>query len=206
MKAELDQLRNELAQFQSAKVDQPGGGPEAPNEDDYDTYGDYLDAKTEYAIAKALSQQQGNQQEQQLTPEQAQQAKWVEERVEVVAEQAAELAEQAPDFMQVMQENADILDSFEGTELERVALSLDNTAAAIYNLAKAGRLEAVAAMPVHLAAVELHNAQNTPVKAPVKKVSGAPKPIRAQSGSGTKTTNALGSKSTDELLEWAGYK
>jgi len=192
MQKQLDALNANQSQTQEA--------PKAPVEDDYDTYGEFLQANTQYEIKKALGEAKADQpeQEQPLTPEQAKHQEWEEQRTVAAGEQADKLIDAIPDYEQTIQENMDLMDTCP-PEIEQIALGLDNAPLAIYNIAKAGRLEAVMSMPPQLAAIELMNAQNQGYTAP-KKVTSAPKPISASKGSGT-AKKSLEDMDGDEIVK-----
>jgi len=169
-------------------------GDGAPKMEDYKNYADYLEARSDWKIEQALASRETKQQEaQQQTTEQ----KWVTERETAVETQAVEFIKATPDALAVVQENADVIDAFPA-HIQRALLEADNAPLAVYNLAKEGKLEALASMSPAKAAMEIGRAQ---AQAPAKPQSKAPAPLAAARGS-VAASKSLESMSGTELLQW----
>lgn len=198
--AELHEIRQQLEQMQRAQETQ-ANAPKPPVEDDFDSYGEFIQAHTEYLVKKAMGNTEQGKQEEKLTPEQAQERQWTEERETSVVNRALELAESNPDYKEVAEMHSGLLDDI-SPELEKVFLSLDDPNAAFYNLAKEGKLEAVINKPIHLASAMLLEAERKGFATP-KVVSKTPKPIAGSNGSGS-ANKELSQMSADELVNWVG--
>lgn len=185
-KAQNEELQKQLYELQA--MQQQAAPPKQelkePTINDFDDYESYEAARVQFLVNQILEQQNSQQKEQaQLTKEQAEQEQYLIERHAHVDAKADELMQVASDYIDVINEHGDILDSA-SPELEAAVLQMDNAPLAIYNLAKAGRLEAVAQMPVNLAMIELMLAEKQEIKQ-VNKVSSAPAPMKATKGTGT---------------------
>lgn len=210
LQAKLSEYDQKFADME-ARLNAPQSeqdAPKAPVEDDYETYGEFMQAQQDYAIEqaqKAMAEKYGLKEQpkqEPLTPEQAQMQEWVNERSEHASEQFKAVMSDIPDMEGVINENIDILDSLEGTELERMALSLDNPMLAVYNLLKDGvDVNTLQQLPPAAAYSVIKEAHDKGYSKP-NVVSKAPSPISSPSGSGAKVESDLASKSTSELLKW----
>lgn len=197
LKAEREALAKELEAFK-AKFEESKGGQ--PKEEQFDSYSDYLEARQKWLVENEFGQRDLKQKEERINNLQTQeQAEWYAEREETIGQLALETSKTIPDFMEVMLPVQHVFDAFP-PELEHMFLSLDNAPLAAYNLAKEGKLERLATLPLNLAAVELYQAQAKAYEAP-KKVSKAPKPISASKGSGTLSKNVT-QMDAEQLKEW----
>lgn len=154
------------------------------NSDDYDSYADYLKADMEANLEQKLKQSQTDMQKQQLEQQQAQLRM---ERDHYILEQAREASQVLTDLPQVWQQNATLLDNLPD-QISDIFYSIDNAPAAIYTLAKEGKLETLAYSNPAIAAYEIVNAQNKGMEMlsrPLNKVSQAPEPITKARGTGS---------------------
>lgn len=195
LQAEVSRYRQPQAQTQQA----PQTDNSAPKEDDFDDYGSFLEAKLLHKIKMEQSVQQKTQQEQQF---QSQKQQWVQQREVEISQKVEAHKAEIPDFMQVIEMNADIMDSLP-EHIEQAFLEADDAGLAYYNLAKEGKLEALLTMSPYRAAMEIAIAQTK--KPTLNRVSGAPNPIKASSGRGVSTKD-VSDMSGDELLKKYGFK
>ena len=193
--AELEQLR---AQSQAKPQEKPNQD-KAPEMDDFAEYSEYLEAKILYQIKQ---EQASKEQENLKAQQQNQQTQWEAEREQVIAKNAEAHKAQIPDFAQVVDEYADIADTF-SPEVQRAFLEADNAALAFYNLAKEGKLEALAQMSPYRAAMEIAIAQTK--KPALNRVTSAPDPIKAASSRGS-SVKSVDDMDGEELLKKYGFK
>jgi hypothetical protein len=190
--AELEQYRSQI----QAKPPQnnQGNANGAPKEDDFDNYGDFLKAEILYNI----KQEQAQQQEQLNKKQQDYQRQiWEEQRTQEIAQKAESHKAEIPDFAQVVEENADYLDDLP-EQIQQAFLEADDASLAFYNLAKEGKLEALAAMSPYRAAMEIAMAQSK--KPQLNRVTNAPNPIKSVQGRGS-VTKDVSEMSGEELLK-----
>lgn len=117
-----------------------------PNEDDFDKYEDYLKA-----IAKHHAQNFDNNSEdktqEEVNPDfirqqalrDVQEQIYFEKRSKIIEEKAQEFVSNTPDYSQIIQENLDILHALP-PQIQKVFWDTDNAPAAVYALAKQGKL------------------------------------------------------------------
>ncbi len=188
--AELSKYRKPQAQPQEKTVVKD----DAPNQDDFEDYSEYLEAKLLYRIKQEQkAQEEAFKQQAETSKTQA----WEAEREQVIAKTAEQHKAQIPDFAQVIEENADFADTF-SPEIQRAFLEADDASLAYYNLAKEGKLEALATMSPYKAAMEIALAQTK--KPTLNKVTSAANPIKPLSGRGT-TTKSIDDMNGEDLLK-----
>lgn len=202
MRADMAALQAEVSKYRQPQA-QPQQSPQsdnsAPKEEDFDDYGSYLEAKLLHKIKMEQSVQQKSQQDQQV---QSQKQQWVQQREQEIAQKVETHKAEIPDFMQVIETNADIMDNLP-EHVELAFLEADDAGLAYYNLAKEGKLEALLTMSPYRAAMEIALAQQK--KPSLNRVSGAPSPIKPIAGRGS-STKAEGDLSGEELLKKYGFK
>ena len=120
--AELSKYRQPQAQIQENKVSTDS----APNQDDYEDYSDYLEAKILHRMKQEQKERESalNQQ-----AETSKQQIWEAEREQVIAKNAENHKAQIPDFAKVIEEYADVADSLP-PEIQRAFLEADDAALA----------------------------------------------------------------------------
>lgn len=200
----IGKLRAELAALKAAsQVQQPAQQAQqitknnksdvAPSEDDFDSYGDYLKASLKYELQQEQAKKDDESHRQQLTQKEQQ---WKAEREAVIVQSFDGHKANLPDFEQVITSFVDIADEF-SPEIENIFLSAEDPALAFYNLAKDGKLEALATMSPYQVMREVAMAEMK--KPDVKRISSAPQPIKGATGAATgRSENAL---SGAELLK-----
>lgn len=169
------------------------------NPDDFENYGDYLSAQVDALVEQRMSQSQSDMQKQQLTEQQTQ---IKEARDMHIVEQAQEAAKVFTDLPQVWQQNAAILDALPES-IADIFYSIDNAPAAVYTLAKEGKLQDLAYKNPALAAYEIVNAQNKGLdmlSKPQTRVSQAPAPMDKTKGT-AKASKSVTQLSGKELLD-----
>jgi hypothetical protein len=199
---QIAKLRYELAEIK-AKSDQAQDTAQkvddTPNEDDFDTYGEYLEAKTLHKLRQEMALQNDSQKEQQLS---AEQQHYVQVKSQEIATKAQEYSKTVSDFQEVMDQNAEILD-FLPPHVEQAFYEADDAALAFYNLAKSGRLDELLQANTYKAAMMIGQAQGNPAVIAKPKATQAPRPIRGVSGTGqTSPTLDQLSNDPDKLMKW----
>lgn len=188
--AEINQLRQQAPQAAPNKPVNEG----EPKESDYQNYHDYMRAVQKYDLGQEIAKLHGKQQETQKT---AQDKAWIDQREQAVMQKAQEIAKDNPEIIALIEEHADIADDF-SPELQRLFLEADNAPLAFYNLAKEGKLEALASMSLAKAAMEIGRAQT---QAPTKPKTKAPTPLPASRGS-VPSGKSLDDMSGGEIRSW----
>lgn len=199
---QIQKLRAQMRELE-AKLNETPKEPENKevNPDDFENYGDYINAQVEALVEQRMGQSQTDMQKQQL--EQQKQALQAQ-RDQYIAEQATEFSQSVPDSTQVWEQNAAVLDALP-QEIADIFYSLDNAPAAVYSLAKEGKLESLLYTNPNLAAYEIVNAQNKGLElmSKPKKVSQAPTPISKARGTGSVKKQL---SSNDDVLKSLGLK
>lgn len=183
---QINKLRAQMRELE-AKLNE---APEAPkqqseiNPDDFESYGDYINAQVEALVEQKTVQSQSDMQKQQLN----QQKEILQaQRDQHILEQAQEVSQTFTDLPQLWQENAQLLDALP-EQITDIFYSIDNAPAAVYTLAKEGKLESLLYANPAVAAYEIVNAQNKGLEAlskPQTRVSQAPAPISKAKGTGS---------------------
>jgi DNA repair exonuclease SbcCD ATPase subunit len=172
------------------------------NPDDFDNYGDYINAQVESLVEQKTQQSQTDLQKQQL--EQQKQA-LQSQRDQHIIEQAQEAAQVFSDLPQVWQSNAQLLDALP-KEIADIFYNIDNAPAAVYMLAKEGKLESLLYTGPAIAAYEIVSAQNRGLEMlskPQQRLSQAPSPISKARGTGSVKKQL---SPNDDVLKSLGLK
>lgn len=171
LEAEIAQLRQLQAQPQKQPVQS-----DAPTEEQFETYGEYLEAKVLHKIKLEQEAQGKAQQEQAVT---AKVQEWAAQREGDIYQKAQSYAGEIPDFSSVMTEYADVADMLP-EHVVNAFYEADDAALAFYNLAKEGKLESLMNMSPARAAMEIGLAQQK--RPSINRVSNAPEPMKAATG------------------------
>lgn len=183
--AENAELRSSLDQIKAEIQSLKNPAPQAPREEDYETFEDFLMAKFEHKQGSQQEKPQEKSLSQEEIFKQAQEQFHYQERMKTMSEQAAKAAETIPEYAQLHAEYSDVMEDLpEGTV--KAFLDLNNAPAAFYALAKEGKVEFLSSMPPVQAAMELARAevrgeqmiqsrksQQTKAPPPMKGVRGA---------------------------------
>jgi hypothetical protein len=196
LRAENEAFKTQLAELQETvkKLQPQTADPNAPKEEQFDNYGEYLKASIKYDLAKDAPPAP-----KQVTPEQLQQYTALQERVKAVEAQEVEFLKIAPDYKEVEAEYQDLID-LAPQELVNLFLEVENPPQAFYTLAKQGKLESLLDMPLHKAAIEIGKAMAVGIPQP-KKISSAPAPLKPINGSGS-GSKPLENQSYKEIRDW----
>jgi hypothetical protein len=195
LRAELDQFRSSQATNQKTPNTQQAAANNGPQEDDFDSYGDYLIARAKFELKQ---EQQGETSKRQAEQVSAQKAQWAAEREQTIASKVVDYKKTVPDFESVVNEAADIADDFPEYIVDAF-YEADDGALAFYNLAKQGKLEALASMSPTRAAMEIAKAQGS---LPVfqQNQTNTLRPMAPARGTGV-TSKPLSDLSEAELLK-----
>lgn len=190
--AKLTAEVNELRKLHEAGQSQPKVN-EAPNENDFESYSDFLEAK----ILHKIAQEKGQPEEQAATNEiDMQRQQYIAQRVQDIAVKSQEYAKSIPGYQQVLYENLELID-YLPAEIRDVFLEADDTALAFYNLAKSGDIYSLAEMTPYRAAMVIAQAQSMPAQKPAAPVH---KPITGAKGVG-KAGKSISEMTPDEIAK-----
>ncbi len=202
-RAEKAALQAELAKYKQPQAPNPQVQPQsdnaAPKEDDFEDYGSYLEAKL---LHKIKTEQAAQAKQAQDTQAQSQRQQWEQQRQAEIAQRVDSHKAEIPDFMQVVETNADLMDAMPA-HIEQAFYEANDAGLAFYNLAKEGKLEALLTMSPYKAAMEIALAQTK--KPSLNRVSNAPAPIKSVSGRGSSTKDT-DDMSGEELMKKYGFK
>lgn len=195
--AKLRELEDQLK-----KTSEVTEKPKEINPDDFDNYGDYINAQVNALVEAQLQQSQKDLHKTQLTH---QQESLKTQRNQYILEQAQEVSKVLPDLPKLWQQNAQTLDSLP-EQITDIFYSLENAPAAIYTLAKEGKLESLQYASPFVAAYEIINAEKRGLEIlskPQSRVSQAPSPISKAKGTGSMSKQL---SPNDDVLKSLGLK
>lgn len=175
----------------------------APSMDGFDSVLDYMKADNNYTLEQKLAEHAHSQKVAEID---AQKRQAIEQQTKAIETQVYALIQSNPDVQRVFQGNAEILSQMP-EHVEQLMLEIDDTPAAIYALAKEGRLQDLYYMPTHIAAAHLVqaeirgqqyllNAQKTKTQTVI------PEPLKSLRGTGKPTNKPLESMDSNELMKW----
>lgn len=196
LRAQLRELEAKLEEAQKPSEAKP------VNEADYESYADYINAQVEALVEQKTKQSQGDMQKQLLLQ---QQEALKAERDKHIVEQAKEVSKTLHDLPQVWQQNAQLLDALP-QQVADIFYDLDNAPAAVYVLAKEGKLESLLYANPSVAAYEIINAQQRGLALlakPQTRTTQAPQPISKARGTGSYKKQLSPS---DDVLKSLGFK
>lgn len=197
---QLNEMRAEIEAIKSGKqaVDSK------PKQEDFSTWEDYNEALADWKVEQKLKDFKAEQTKAaEPKPQDAKELR-IQERTQVLRQNAEELSKSIPDFAQVLNEYGDEMDEMPASHVELI-LELDDAAAALYVLAKEDRLERLADMPLNLAAAELIRARDKASQfvAPKQTITKAPPPVNGARGVGGTTRKSTSDMSAKDLIKWA---
>lgn len=176
--AQQERARTAALEARLAKLEQ-GAAPKKdgpPKEADFQNYADYLEAKNAHAIEEKFVERDAKSQ---TSQKEAEAQAYHNSRVAEIDKQAEAFAKEVPEIESIYNEHAETISEY-SPELKKLFLEADNAPQAFYNLAKEGKLEALASMSLAKAAMEIGRAQTLAVPKPKTK---APAPLPAARGS-----------------------
>lgn len=182
----INKLRAQLRELEAKinEVPKEASSHSEINPDDFENYGDYINAQVESLVTKRVTQSESDMQKQQLSQ---QKEALKAQRDQYIIEQAQEASQTLQDLPQVWQQNAPLLDALP-EQVTDIFYNIDNAPAAIYALAKEGELEGLMYDNPSVAAYKIFAAQQkglTLLAKPQTRQSQAPTPISKAKGSGT---------------------
>lgn len=201
---EIGRLRAQLRELQAKEQTKQNTNTQPanaePQEKDFATYGEFLQASTLYKLRQELAEaKKAEHTERTNETKSAERKRYVETKSQSIIEAAQKYARQLPDYQQVVQENHDIIDNFPEA-IQDLFLEADDAALAFYNLAKDGTLATLAEMTPARAALAIAKAHKAPTP---QRQTQAPRPMQGASGTGQSASN-LGQimKNPDALRKW----
>lgn len=197
LKAETAALHAELERYRSTQATNQKQSPQqddqGPQEEAYDSYGDFLIARAKFELKQEQRQETSKQKDAEVSQQRAQ---WAAQRETAIAQKVAEHTKAIPDFDSVVSEAADYADEFP-EYIVNAFYEADDGAMAFYNLAKQGKLEELATMSPYRVAMVIAKAQDGPV---FQQKSTAPRPMSPARGTGV-TSKPLDDLSGKDLLK-----
>lgn len=196
LRAQMRELEAKLNENQAPKE------KKVLNPDDFESYGDYINAQVEALVDQKTHQSQTDMQKAHI----AQQKQVLQaQRDQYILEQAKEASKTLTDLPYVWQQNAEVLDALP-KDVADIFYSIDNAPAAIYMLAKEGKLQDLMYANPAVAAYEIVTAQNKGLEMlsrPAQRVSRAPEPIAKAKGNGSVKKQL---SPNDDVLKSLGFK
>jgi hypothetical protein len=190
--------RQLLQELESLKKQTPATKQEAkesaPKEEDFETYGEYLDARAAYAAEKKYSEIQAKQKQESESVESESRKS---ERIEALEDNAEEAKKIITDFDTVV--NAALSTAKLAPHVQQVFLEADNPAFALYALAKEGTLEDLNDMTAYQVAKTVARMEEKGLTYK-KQTTKAPAPMSPAKGTGS-AGKPLDRMSYDELKE-----
>lgn len=196
LKAEKQQMQQELETLRQKANPKPEVKDDAPKEVDFETYGEYLRAEARYAARQELSETQAKQTEEKAENDTKE---WEAERAEAMDDNAAEARKAFSDFDKVIEKA--IPKEGLAPHVKKAFLEADNPAFALLALAKEGNLEDLNDMSFAKCAMTIARYEDKGLAlSKTKPVTNAPKPMTPAKGTGTpgKTDDDL----VDEILAY----
>ncbi len=200
LKAEIQQLRSETQNIQSL---QKSKSDEMPKEEDFanKTYGEYLDALTDWKIEQKLKEGKELQEKEKLK---SKDEEWHQERMEVSNSNEEEARKHFSDFDKTVSE------ALSEIELEphvrRAFLEADNPAFAFYAMAKDGTLEDLNDMSATKAAILIGKYEDKGLSlSKQKQQTKAPTPMTGNKGIGS-GSKPLHLQSVEEIMAFFNNK
>lgn len=172
---ENETLRKQLEKFAPKEQPKTEG---APKEEDFKTYADYLEARTDWKLEQRLTAQESKQKESRQTEEDS---RFLESRIPDITAKRDAIAKTNPEIMEVVNSYTDTLDRLHPT-LAKMLIEADNPTLAAHYLATEGVLDNIASMSLEDARVEFRLAQKMQITPP-KQQTKAPAPLPASRGS-----------------------
>lgn len=213
MKRENRELREAMDRNQAPKTSQTtlpnqakaeNGAPVKPVESNFETWGQFLDAKDAYYEALAdwkveqkLSERDTKQAE--STKQEQVNAKTIS-RIQEVAAQEQEFAKANPEYTALYEQHADFMNNLPRPVAEAL-IEADNASLALFALMKEGNLESLEDLPPLKISMEIGRAELRGERyLNQNKATNAPQPMTPARGTAS-TGKSLENKSVEELLK-----
>lgn len=206
-----NRIRSLEAEIQKLRDGSSKDKPSAPELEKFDSVLDYMEAKNTHTVETKLADQENNRKIAELDRQKAYERSVQDQ---AIADNLGEIIRIAPDAQKVFTANKAVIEAMPDS-INELFYEIDDAPAAIYALAKEGRLQDLYSMPPYIAAAHLVQAeirgqqylqQSAPVKKPIQPIQAAPpvqqppKPIGALKGAG-KSSKALKDLSPDEVVQ-----
>ena len=189
------QLRETQQAQQQPSQQQQQSDPNAPSEDQFDSYADYIKASAKYEIMQELKDQQPQAQAQEYNLQEQQHIAQAQANLQ---KKEQEYSKSIPDYQEVISEHMELL-SYLPDEIKQVFNEADDAPLAIYNLAKSGDLAGLAEVSPYKAAMIIERAQfNKPAQ--TKVVAPKHAPIKGTTGAG-RSGKTIDDMTPDEILK-----
>lgn len=208
----IKQKAKELEQKEAASKPQADPNDPEPDISKYQKWGEYQKALSAWQVRQALKEQNAPKKppEGTQTPEQK---AWTAQRQAAVTQQADEIIKNDPQFLTLLHENADIVDSYP-QHVKNALLKSENAPLAFKVLASQGLLEDLGELPAAVAekwiarAIQQGKAstkaapQSQEAEVDDQTVSRAPAPLSSARAVGS-SSKSLDKMNADEIVKWA---
>lgn len=198
--------RNKPQQVQptQTQVKADNGAPVKPVESDFQTWGEFLDAKDAYYEALADWKVEQKLSDRDSKKSQDDEATRIEqfrlERTQEATKTINDVAKQTGDYASLVEQHIDFLNNIP-PHIDNAFLMAENPGLALYALMKEGSLEELEDMPPHKVLMEIGKAELRGERyLNQNKATNAPPPITPAKGTAT-TSKSLENKSVEELLK-----
>lgn len=196
-------IRSLEAEVQKIKDGYSKNAKPAPQMEQFDSVLDYVRADSNYTLEQKFAEQQ---QQQQLTALEQQQAAIRLQQDAAIEQGLSELVNTNADVKAVLSQALPVIQAMP-QQVGSLLYEIDDAPAAVYALAKEGRLQDLYYMNPYVAAAELVQAQHRGQQylnatTPQPQQQKPPKPLDGLKGRGSQSGRPLHEKSGDELLKW----
>lgn len=199
---ELNELRREMAELRNASQSK-STELKAPDQDDFESYSDYLKANARYEAKLAYQEERKAEQERsQQTLQQKEEQFLIMQRAQQAQKMTKDLSAQLPDIYDVLQDN-DELDSLPG-EYQQMIMGTKNPSLTAYNLTKAGHLTDLAYTHPQIAA-QMIFAASTKMPGKAAPTGKTPKPMRGLGGNNGGSGGLNPDESWDTMKKKMGW-
>lgn len=199
LKAEKQQMRQELEELRQKAAPKAEVKDESPKEDDFETYGEYLRAEARFAAKQELRETQKQQTE---TKAKADADEWEEDRRIAIEENHQEALKTFSDFKTLLDDNSDDKGQISlSPAARRALLESDNGAFALHSILKNGALDELNQLSATKAAMLVARHEDKAIAASKKQTTKAPTPMTPSKGVAS-NSKSLDRMSPDELHKW----
>ena len=195
LRAEKQHMQEELEVLRQ-KAAPKAVSNDSPKEGDFETYGDYLRAEARYAAKQEFNDSKVKDTEKQSATKHQE---WEAERSDALDDNAEQAKTSFADFDKVV--DAAMQSVNLSPHVKRAFLEVEDSAFALYALAKEGTLEDLNDMSPYKAAIAVDRMAKKGIELSKKKATNAPAPLSASRGAAT-GSKMLDDFSGDDIRKW----
>lgn len=205
LQARTRELEAQLSELSKSRDSSSKSEDKGPQEKDFETYGEYLEAKTLWKVEQVQAEKQRATKEAEgKTQVSAEQQRFIAQRSQEIAMKTAEMIKTVPELKDMVLEHKDFMDSLPES-VQQAFFEADDPVLAFYNMAKDGSLYELADMSPFRAAMAIAKSQN-PVQQS-RQTTQAPKPLQGVTGAGAGAGGLSNlDKDQDALKQWMKKK